>query len=69
MAEKDIDLGDILLSVGRSATIANKAFHAFCELDFSAIHQQYADALGKSVDGLTDDEKRQAIMGAVLNNG
>jgi hypothetical protein len=52
----------------RSYIAAAKAFHAFCKLDFAAIYQQYAAALNKSVDELTDNEKRQAIMDTVLSN-
>lgn len=72
LAEKDKDpfeiLRDALLSVGRSAAMASDGFYEFSKLDVAAIHQQYADALGKSVDGLTDDEKRQAIMDTVLSD-
>jgi hypothetical protein len=35
--------------------------------DISAINQRYADALGKSVDELTEAERKQAFLNAILS--
>jgi hypothetical protein len=61
-------LRTIIVAGQRSEAAAYEAFLAFSELDFATIQQQYADALDKSVDELTDNEKKQAVMNAVLSN-
>lgn len=44
--------------------MANKAFDF---PDISAAEQSYADALGKPVGELTDAEKKQAFLNAILS--
>lgn len=44
--------------------MANKAFDF---PDISTINQHYADALGKSVEELTEAEKKQAFLNAILS--
>lgn len=56
----------IIANANRSYIIAGEAFRDFP--DVAVAYQKYADAIGKPIKKLTDAEKQQAIMNAVLNN-
>jgi hypothetical protein len=44
----------------------NDALESFQNANWPAVYREHAKQLGKKPDGLTEDEKRQAIMNHVL---